>query len=230
MNKTHCYFVTGTNTEIGKTYIASLIAAAWRNHGLAVGVYKPVASDCRMESNKLVSDDAVKLWKAAGNPLTLEQVTPQRFQAATAPNVAARLEGTIVDRDLLRTGLQPWIDATPSFDVVLVEGVGGLMAPISDEDLVIDLAVELGFPLIFVVGNQLGCINHTLLSLRVAREAGLQIAGVYLNDCEALDESSDTNLEELQRLAEVPFIKRVHHGATSIDVSALPERVNRRDD
>ena len=215
------FFVTGTNTEIGKTYVASLLAAGLHKRGRRVGVYKPVASDCLVESDGgLISDDAVKLWEAAGRPLTLDDVCPQRFRAATAPNVAARLEGKAVDAELLRSGLERWL----SFEIMLVEGVGGLLAPISDEDLVIDLAVELGFPLILVVGNQLGCINHTLLSIRAARQAGLEIAGIYLNDCDALDQSSETNLHELQRLADVPFIETVDHGATSIDaLRLLPE-------
>ena len=212
------FFVTGTNTEIGKTYVASLLATAWHQQGHRVGVYKPVASDCQVASGGgLLSDDAVKLWESAGRPLSLDAVCPQRFRAATAPNVAARLEEKTVDAQLLREGLKPWLD----FDVLLVEGVGGLLAPISDQDLVVDVAVELGFPLILVVGNQLGCINHTLLTIRVAKAAGLELAGVYLNDCDQPDESSQTNLLELQRLADVPFIAQVSHSATSIDTSQL---------
>ena len=212
------FFVVGTDTEIGKTYVTSLLAKAFLDLGRTVGVYKPVASGCRIDaSGQLVSDDAVALWHAAGKPRTLEEVTPQRFEAALAPNVAARLEGKFVDGQRIRKGLDVWRD----FEVVLVEGLGGLMSPVSDEELVIDIAADFALPLVLVVGNRLGCINSTLLSLAAARERNLPIAGVYLNDFHETDRSGDTNQAEIERLANVDFVRRVRFNAQSIDISGL---------
>ena len=99
-------FITGTNTSVGKTQISALIAQVLVAQGHRVGVYKPVASGCKREGPDLVAEDAVKLWKAAGQPGTLDEVCPQRFAAPLAPSLAAEIEGKSVDSHLLRTGLE----------------------------------------------------------------------------------------------------------------------------
>ena len=121
-------FIAGTNTGVGKTHVAAMIARALAASGRRVGVYKPAASGCREAAEGLIADDAVALWEAAGQPLTLAQVCPQRFLAPLAPPRAALAEGRRVDAALLRTGLEPWLAAS---DVVVVEGAGGLMSPLS---------------------------------------------------------------------------------------------------
>src|SRR3990172_9828490 len=191
-------FITGTGTGVGKTYVAALIARALNSAGKRVGVYKPAASACERHGNELVSPDALALWEAAGRPATLDQVCPQRFAAALAPHLAARAEGRRVDQALLRSGLESW---RKSCDIVLVEGAGGLMSPVSDDDYNADLADEFGYPLVVVAANVLGTINATLQTLIVAdtfRE-GLTIAGVILNSPQiaAGDRSTDSNADEL---------------------------------
>jgi len=158
-------FFTGTDTGVGKTYVAGLVARALRAAGQRVGVYKPAASGCRREGGELVSDDALVLWEAAGQPGTLECVCPQRFAAPLAPHLAARAEGRQLDPDLLRRGLDYWQAAS---DVILVEGAGGLLSPLGDDQYVADLAHDFGFPLVIVSRNALGTINHTLQTLCAA--------------------------------------------------------------
>ena len=136
------FFVTGTGTDVGKTYVGSLLAAGLLERGLRVGVYKPVASGCRREEERLVADDAEQLWRSAGRPKSLHDVTPQRFEAPVAPNVAARSEGVPVDEDLLRRGIKTWCDC----DCVLVEGAGGILSPVSDNDLVADFGCRFRLP------------------------------------------------------------------------------------
>ena len=172
-------FITGTDTGVGKTYVASLVAAL-ASQGRRVGVYKPVASGCRREGDRLVADDASSLWEAAGRPGELERVCPQRFAAPLAPHLAARAEGARVDPKQLRSGLDYWLDRS---DVVIVEGVGGLMSPLTEDDYVADLAYELAYPLIVVARNALGVINQTLQTLITAAtfRRGLPIAGIVLN-------------------------------------------------
>lgn len=211
-------FITGTNTGVGKTYVTALIAQQLVATGRRVGVYKPAASGCELRDGQWVSEDAEQLWRAAGKPKTLEAVAPQRFAAAVAPNVAARLEGKRVDSPLLREGLQTWRD----YDVTLVEGVGGLMSPISDDDLVIDLAAEFAFPLMIVVANELGCINQTLQTIEVAQNRGLEVAGIVFNLATSVqDESCETNQKEISRWTKTPVLATVRLGATAIELAPL---------
>jgi dethiobiotin synthetase len=158
-------FITGTDTGVGKTHVACRIAGWLARAGYRVGVYKPAASGCTVQDGHLVADDAVQLWQAAGRPGDLDQVCPQRFLAPLAPPLAARAEGRRVDADLLRSGLEVWKRCS---DIVLVEGAGGLMSPLGDEDYVADLAFDCGFPLIVVAPNVLGVINQTLQTLITA--------------------------------------------------------------
>jgi dethiobiotin synthetase len=207
-------FITGTGTGVGKTYVAALIAKSLCAAGKRVGVYKPVASGCELRGGKLVSTDAITLWEAAGRPASLDEVCPQTFAAPLAPHLAARAEGRRVDPSLLRTGLEFWREST---DVVLVEGAGGLMSPVSDDDYNADLAEEFGYPLVVVAANVLGTINATLQTLIVAdtfRE-GLTTAGIVLNSPQLAatnDPSTESNADELARRCLPPLLAEVKRG------------------
>jgi dethiobiotin synthetase len=211
-------FITGTNTEVGKTYVAALIARALRVGGHTVGVYKPVASGCRIEDDQTISDDAVELWQAAGRPGTLQQVCPQRFLAPLAPHLAAKAEGKRIDAALLRDGLKYWL---ANSDIVLVEGVGGLMSPLGEEEYVADLAAEFDYPLVVVSLNELGTINATLQTLMAAAsyKAGLPVAGVVLNNARAADDdaSLSSNRAELAGRCAQPLLGEVAFGAEQFD-------------
>src|SRR5262245_58077592 len=102
-------FVVGTDTAVGKTFVASRIAAALAKVGVRVGVYKPAASGCRRVDEALISDDAIALWEAAGRPGALEAVCPQRFAAPLAPYLAAKEERKEIDAELLRRGIHYWL-------------------------------------------------------------------------------------------------------------------------
>jgi dethiobiotin synthetase len=209
-------FITGTDTGVGKTYVAAVMARALAAAGRRVGVYKPVASGCWLEGDELVSDDARTLWLAAGKPGELAGVSPQRFAAAVAPNVAARLAGQVVDAGLLRSGVEYWRERS---EFVLVEGAGGLLSPAGDADLVADLARDFGYPLVIVARNALGTINHTLLTAEAARQRGLPIAAIVLNDgADADDDPSRTsNFDELAaRLAGDRLLRLSRHGRDAI--------------
>ncbi|MGI9454910.1 MAG: dethiobiotin synthase [Aeoliella sp.] len=216
-------FITGTGTEVGKTYVAALIARELGAAGKRVGVYKPVASG----GVEATDDDATLLWEAAGRPLTLDQVCPQKFRAPVAPNVAARMEGRQVNTILLRTGIKPWLDAC---DIVLVEGAGGLMSPISDADYNADLAADLGFPLVVVAANRLGVINDTLQTVITASVFGdgLEVAGVVLNQVAETDEdkSLESNADQLREHLRVPLLAEVGYACQAdTQIRALVERL-----
>ncbi len=211
-------FITGTDTEVGKTYVTALVAKALVAAGRRVGVYKPVASGCCEKNGTLVADDAVCLWQAAGRPDDLEHVCPQRFAAALAPHLAAAAEGRAVDERLLRDGVAYWRERC---DVVLVEGAGGLMSPLSENDYNADLVRDLGYPLVVVAPNVLGTINGTLQTLITAETfcEGLATAGVVLNNVRCGDDvSRQSNRRELERRCVAPLLAEVAYGADAFDV------------
>jgi dethiobiotin synthetase len=211
-------FITGTDTEVGKTYVSTMIAKSLVKAGHRVGVYKPAASDCVSDGRELVSEDAVELWEAAGRPLSLSTVCPQRFQAPLAPHLAARHEGKEIDVELLRTGISAWVDHC---DIVIVEGAGGLLSPISDDEYFADLAADFGYPVVIVAPNMIGAINQSLQCLMTAAcfRDGLPTAGVVLNDARRLDGdvSMETNREQIASRAVPPVITRLRYDAQSFD-------------
>lgn len=171
-------FVTGTDTEVGKTLIAGAIARCLRRRGRAVEVFKPVATGCRRGREGLISADAEFLAACADSRRTLAEIAPVRFAAALAPNVAAQREHRPVDLEAIFEAYRRLAGAA---EAVIVEGVGGLLCPISDEFWVVHLARLMGLPVVIVARAGLGTINHTLLTLHAARSAGLEVAGVVVN-------------------------------------------------
>jgi len=206
-------FVTGNDTGVGKTHVAAMIARAAKAQGANVGVYKPVASGCPSESGNLLAEDAEALWRAAGSPGELERVCPQRFAAALAPHMAARAEGKEVDAALLRSGLDYWRERS---DFLVIEGAGGLMSPLGDEEYVADLAHDFGYPLVVVVKNQIGVINQTLQTMIVAMtfRDGLDVAGSILNRAAPPDDdpSLADNRRQLELRSVPPVLAEVKFG------------------
>jgi dethiobiotin synthetase len=203
-------FFIGTDTGVGKTYVAALVARQLAAEKVRVGVYKPVATGCRHEGRRLVSDDASALWEAAGQPGPLDRVCPQRFRAAIAPHLAARAERKRVDPRVFRSGLRWWRERS---DVVIVEGIGGLLSPATQKHYVLDVAVDFGFPLVIVARNALGTINHTLLTAAVAALMGPRggTAGVVLNDTSRTtrEPSAASNRRELEARLACPVLAQV---------------------
>jgi|694.fasta_scaffold08043_7 dethiobiotin synthetase len=173
-------YVTGTDTDVGKTAVAVAIVRGLVQAGNRVGVYKPVATGG--------GHDPQALWEAAGRPLALAQVCPQLFPAPISPPRSARAAGSIVDDDLLERGLEPWMRG---FDVVVVEGAGGLCSPLSDTRSNADLAARLGFPLVVVDAARLGAIGRTMATETAARSCGLAMAAVVLSQTAPLTGSPD---------------------------------------
>lgn len=220
-------FITGTDTNVGKTCVAARIAAELVEAGHRVGVYKPVASGVRTAfdaadtGTETETGDAVLLWQAAGRPGEIQRVCPQQFSAPLAPHLAAAAVGQQVDAKLLRTGLEYWRQRS---DIVIVEGVGGLMSPVSDDDYVADLAAEFGFPLIVVAPNVLGVINQTLQTLITAAtfREGLEVAGIVLNQPVAPETTADASLasnrRELEKRCVPPVVAELSWNGDHFDV------------
>jgi dethiobiotin synthetase len=203
-------FITGTDTGVGKTYVTARIAEWLIANGRSVGVYKPVASGCGSGQT-----DPEVLWQAAGRPGEIDRVCPQTFAAPLAPHQAAREEAKTVDADLLRSGIRYWQDRS---EIVLVEGVGGLLSPITEHEYVADLAFDLGYPLVVIAPNVLGVINQTLQSLVTAAtfRDGLEVAGVVLNEVgspDAYDPSRESNQQELAARCVPPVLAHLGRNA-----------------
>ena len=214
-------FITGTGTGVGKTYVGCLIAAELCASGHRVGVYKPLASGCTQQGDTLVSQDALELWEAAGRPENLDWVCPQRFAMPLAPHLAARAEGREVDAVLIRSGLARWRDQC---DIVIVEGAGGLLSPVADDEDVADVARDFGYPMLIVAPNVLGVINATLQTLTAAivNCPDVPVAGIVLSQTapDGTDPSVASNRAELTRRVSrlgLLVLADVAHGADQFD-------------
>jgi dethiobiotin synthetase len=197
-------FFTGTDTGVGKTFITAALTRLLRAHGRDVAVCKPVATGAHPGEGGWISDDTRLLAEAAGQPGAWRRITPWAFPEPVAPPVAARWHGVTLTVDALARAVRAW--AKPG-GVVLVEGVGGLLCPLTDLETVADLAVDLRLPLVVVARRGLGTLNHTLLTLEAARTRGLCVAGIVVN--ETVKETGpawETNVAELQRRVQVPVL------------------------
>ncbi len=194
-------FIVGTDTEVGKTYVASHLASLLSGRNVRVGAYKPVASGIDTAERS----DAEFLHRAIGGQCSIDRVCPQRFLAPAAPAVAAALEGKVVDETLLFDGFSWWQDQC---DFLIVEGVGGVLAPISASMTVLDFAVKLQLPTLLVAANRLGVVNHTLLSIEAIKGRGLELRAVMLNSIpsrateQGIDISRSTNAELIAQFCE----------------------------
>lgn len=175
-------FVTGTDTEVGKTVIAGAAAMLQRSRGLRVGVFKPIATGCRTDIRLgLVSSDSEFLAACAQATCGLPMICPCCYTTPAAPVVAARHEHRPIDFDAISRSYRYIVENS---DFVIVEGIGGLLVPITQKYSVADMAGAFGLPLVIVGRAGLGTINHTLLTLEAARMRDLKVAGVVLNGYE----------------------------------------------
>lgn len=201
------YFITGTDTNAGKTYATSLLIEALRRAGHDAVGYKPFACGDRL--------DAHALCQAGEGLLTLEETNPVYFKAPASPYAAALLENKPVDLDAARLG----------FDIlaarhahVLVEGAGGWEVPLAEGLTLAGFAASLELPVLLVVDNRLGCLNHTLLTLRSIHAHGLTCAGIVLNHArDERDLASISNRAVLERFASVPVVLEIMHGESQVD-------------
>jgi dethiobiotin synthetase len=203
-------FITGTDTGVGKTYVAAGIAAVLRSHGVNVGVMKPAETGCRMRSGALIPADAIRLAKAAGAHDSLPLINPYRFRKPLAPSVAAELEGKNIRVSRL---MHVYRTLLRRHDFMIIEGAGGIMVPLSHSYLYLDLATALGLPVLIVARPGLGTINHTLLTISALRERGLSIAGIVINysDNRRPGLAEKTSPRVIEKISRVPVLGIVQY-------------------
>ncbi len=204
---TQAYFVTGTDTEIGKTTIAAGLLHAARLAGLSTAAAKPVASGCVPTSEGLRNDDALALLGECSLTLAYDEVNPFAIEPAIAPHLAAREVGIALSVSRLLPAVRRVLDRGADFS--LVEGAGGWRVPLAGAESLSDLAVALRLPVILVVGVRLGCINHALLSAEAIQRDGLALAGWVANIVEPRTSRLDDNLVTLAERLPAPCLGRV---------------------
>ena len=189
-------FITGTDTEIGKTCITAGLTALLQNAGLRVAPIKSLAAgQFQDNSGAWVNEDVQELHAAQTLGLTLEEVGPLQFRTPCAPHIAACIDGGTIDREAL---LQKIRATAAKADVALVEGVGGFRVPLTDCWDTADLALDLQLPVVLVVGLRLGCINHALLTAEAIRSRGLKLVGWVANTVDSSMPHVADNLAALQ--------------------------------
>ena len=201
------FFVTGTDTEIGKTTIACGLLRAARNAGLSTAAAKPVASGCERTAKGLRNSDALGLLAGCSLPLRYEEVNPFAFEPAIAPHLAAREAGVQLDVEALAGPVNAVLARNADF--TLVEGAGGWRVPLAGGENLSDLAVRLGLPVILVVGVRLGCINHAVLSAEAIQRDGLVLAGWVANIVDPATSRLEENLATLAERLPAPCLGRV---------------------
>ncbi len=200
-------FITGTDTGIGKTAVASGLAGAFKNRGYSVGVMKPVQSGALVRNGRLYSQDAEFLMKAVDNHDEPELVCPVLLREALAPAVAAEIEGKFVDIGLIKNA---YLQLEKRHDLVIVEGAGGIAVPLGKRFLISDLITCLGIPAILVARAGLGTINHTFLTIEHARRRGIRVMGIVINNYRG-GIAEETNPEVIAELTGLPILGIIPH-------------------
>ena len=211
------YFITGTDTNVGKTIVTACLANLFINRGENVGVMKPIETGVDPESSSPANSDAKFLIEATGVQDALVDVSPYRLKTPVSPYQAARLEAKELYPEKI---LERFRALQSKHSMMLVEGIGGLLVPITRRYNVTDLALQMNLPLIIVSRIQIGILNHTLLTINAARQHGLKIAGVILNpvhegELDTIEEDQGSLIEELSDtpiLGICPYIHNISNG------------------
>ncbi|MFC4994571.1 dethiobiotin synthase [Rubritalea tangerina] len=201
-------FITGTDTDCGKTYVTSLIIRSLRAEGYDVVGYKPICCGDR--------NDALELVDASGDTLTVDEANPVWLKTPAAPHVASMFENTPIDTNAL---LKQHENLSSKHQVVITEGAGGALVPIAGrENTIADFAKEVGSPVIIVVGNKLGALNHTLLTVEALRARDIEPAGLVFNNLvDELDTATITNKGIAEEMCGVEVLTDVIRGQEEIE-------------
>jgi dethiobiotin synthetase len=222
--------VVGTDTGVGKTRVAAAIAQCMTRAGRKVGVLKPVATGAERVGDSLRSHDAEVLIASIGGGVEYVRVVPIAFEPPLAPSAAARLGGLPLDHARLIESVWQAIGWwSERADVMVIEGIGGLLCPLAEGTTVADLAIALDYPLVIVARRGLGTLNHTLLTVEAAQRRGLRLAGVVLNAADSAVDSliAAANSDELaRRLEGVALLGDLPHVADLSALSTFIERVD----
>ena len=199
-------FVTGTDTEIGKTLVASALVHMQALRGWRVAAMKPVAAGAEWRDGRLCNEDADVLAACVSVPLPHEITTPYLFKTPAAPHIAASLEDKVIDRMHL---LDCYQQVRAQADAVVVEGVGGFRVPLNDNYDTADMAKDLGLPMVLVVGMRLGCISQALLTAEAIAARGLSLMGWVANTVDPHMLYPQENIDAIAQRINAPLLGRI---------------------
>lgn len=197
------FFITGTDTAIGKTYVAKLLLEMAGKRGLTTLGLKPVSAGCVERNGQLVNQDAWELMECSSIQPSYKDVNPAALREAMAPHIAAEREGCPLDAKVLATHCSRMMQQA---DFIVIEGAGGWQVPLNAEETMADLAIGIACPVVLVVGMRLGCINHALLSANAIQNAGLRLAGWVANLVDADMAVPTENIATLEQRLHAPRI------------------------
>jgi len=219
------FFITGTDTEIGKTTATLALMRAFKQQGYRVAAMKPVAAGCQVTEQGLRNNDALQLIQEASQTIAYEWVNPFAYQPPIAPHIAAAQIGRPI---IIDTILNTYEQIASQADIVLVEGIGGWAVPINERKTMADVAKALSLPVILVAGIRLGCLNHTLLAYESIVNKGCIMSGWIANMLGENNPIAEQNISYLRQALPVPFLGTLpyldrggSHQSTILDTTAL---------
>ena len=201
-------FITGTDTEIGKTQVACAILNTLNRNNIKTVGMKPVASGAEMIDNRLQNEDAIKLIEASSVKFPYEIVNPYVFNTPASPHIAARIDKQQIELDKI---ISCYNELESQSEFVVVEGVGGWLAPLNMEQTVTDMAQALQLPVVMVVGMRLGCLNHALLTAQRIQQSGLKFAGWIANCVDKNFPYLEDNIKTLHERIDAPFLAHLDY-------------------
>ncbi|MEK6593336.1 MAG: dethiobiotin synthase [Pseudomonadota bacterium] len=200
------FFVTGTDTGVGKTLVTCALLRAFAARGKRVVGMKPVAAGAVQDEGGLRNQDVEQILAAGNIAAPRRLVNPYCFEAPIAPHIAASAAGVSIDLAVIQ---ESYAELACKADIMIVEGAGGFCVPLSAREDMADLAQCLGLPVLLVVGMRLGCINHALLTAQAIRARGLRLAGWLANHIDPALEQADANVAALAQRLHAPLIARI---------------------
>ena len=199
------YFITGTGTDIGKTFVTSLLVKNLGQKNKMIGI-KPIAAGIEVDHS--LNNDVTSLLKSSNSLLTGEDINFYTFKKAVSPHIGAEEEKVNVDFEFIKNKIDVLAD---QFDHILIEGVGGLMSPVDNSRTNLDLIKYLHVPVILIVGLKLGCINEALLTLEALQSHNIQIKGWIANEVDSKMLEINKNIEYLKKNIDCPLIEIIQH-------------------
>lgn len=217
-------FVTGTDTDVGKTYIGAQIVALLHEMKVPVLPRKPIESGCELIDGELKPADANQYYDAINKSFPLTEICPFRFQPAISPQRAARLANLTLTTQEVKDAC---IENSTSDNYLFVEGAGGFYSPLCEDGLNADLAKALQLPILLIAKDQLGCINHILLTVEAINKMGLNLCAVILNQKEPIHDNAMDNLDDLKNYLEIPIFSISHNENIKNNTSLVNLLINR---
>lgn len=221
MKRQRRFFVTGTDTDVGKTVASAALLYSLKKSGYSTAALKPIAAG--VEKNAYVNSDVITLQDNATNKNKYEEINPFLFKDPIAPHIAAKNESVNISIEKCIEKCQPVLKSNTDF--IVIEGAGGLLVPLNSSHTMLDLAIALNAEIILVVGMKLGCLNHALLTVNAINESGLKFTGWIANHLSNDMPYLTSNIESLNQRINSPLIGQIPF-SNRIDPSKMSEHIN----